>query len=247
MPRPDVLVVLLGLFVAPLTAWAGDDSACPAALTDARRAFSMPARLLESVAMVESGRRVGGRAVPWPWTVNAAGTGYFYESKEQAVAAVRGFQAAGVQSIDVGCMQINLQMHPQAFSSLDEAFEPAANTRYGAQFLRTLYIASHSWGTAMTAYHSSNPEPAAAYARKLLAIWPEAETMGLSAGPAPGGQDPVARHDYTEQFARAVAADMALRRTRRAAAPPRSRSLLRVTTAEQRHGPGWPSTTNARP
>ena len=32
----------------------------------------------------------------------------------------------GVRLMDVGCMQVNLQMHPDAFPSLDAAFDPAA-------------------------------------------------------------------------------------------------------------------------
>ncbi len=53
----------------------------------------------------------------------------------KAVAAMR---AAGMQSIDVGCMQINLRAHPAAFASIDDAFDPAANADYAARFLRDL-------------------------------------------------------------------------------------------------------------
>ena len=33
----------------------------------------------------------------------------------------------GVRQVDVGCMQINLQSHPHAFASLEDAFDPGSN------------------------------------------------------------------------------------------------------------------------
>ncbi len=36
----------------------------------------------------------------------------------------------GVQSIDVGCFQINMYYHPGAFATLEQAFDPRANAAY---------------------------------------------------------------------------------------------------------------------
>ena len=81
-----------------------------------------------------------GALHPWPWTVDAEGQGAFYDSKELAIAAVRALQARGVRSIDVGCMQVNLMHHPNAFNSLEQAFDPVArNANYAAQFLTELH------------------------------------------------------------------------------------------------------------
>ena len=89
----------------------------------------MPDRLMQAIGLVESGRRdpkaAGVR--PWPWTINAENVGSFYDTKEQAIAAVQALQARGVRSIDVGCMQVNLMHHADAFASLEEAFDPRAN------------------------------------------------------------------------------------------------------------------------
>ena len=65
--------------------------------------------------------------------MNAEGQGFYYDTKVEAVAAVRAMQARGIRSIDVGCMQVNLMFHPDAFVSLDEAFDPMANARYAAK------------------------------------------------------------------------------------------------------------------
>ncbi len=176
---------------APPTAATIDDStACNAAIATAERKSAMPKRVMGTIALVESGRVVGTRIVPWPWSVNVAGTGYYYETKEAAIDAVRTFTAAGQRSIDVGCMQINLAAHPAAFDSLDTAFEPAANADYAARFLRTLYQQSGRFATAMTAYHSQTPEFANDYARKLLAVWPGAADLGLTVDTAPPAPPP---------------------------------------------------------
>ena len=100
----------------------------------------LPLRLLGAIAEVESGRPdSAGKVRPWPWTINVEGRGEFFASKQQAIDAVRAVQAQGVRSIDVGCMQVNLMHHPNAFASLDAAFDPTANALYAARFLNTLY------------------------------------------------------------------------------------------------------------
>ena len=145
---------------------------CDPAILNAERAIHLPVRLLGSIAMVESGRvDEDGRAHPWPWTINAEGRGQFFASKPEAIAAVQALQAKGVRSIDVGCMQVNLMHHPNAFASLDEAFDPAANALYAARFLNTLYGASGSWIQATAAYHSETPWIGAEYQQRVMARW----------------------------------------------------------------------------
>ena len=51
---------------------------------------------------------------------------------------MRAVQAQGVRSIDIGCMQVNLMHHPNAFATLDAAFDPLANALYAARFLTEL-------------------------------------------------------------------------------------------------------------
>jgi hypothetical protein len=77
-----------------------------------------------------------------------------------------------VRLIDVGCLQVNLHYHPQAFASLEEAFDPPANARYAAQFLTRLHQGTRNWEQAAARYHSSTPELGDAYRLKVLAAWP---------------------------------------------------------------------------
>ena len=60
----------------------------------------------------------------WPWTVTAEGRGRYLPSKAEALAEVRQLRARGLTNIDVGCMQVNLFYHPDAFDDLNQAFDP---------------------------------------------------------------------------------------------------------------------------
>ena len=108
---------------------------------------------------------------PWPWTINVGGQGFFFPTKALAVATVRELLASGVQSIDVGCLQVNLMFHPAAFASLEQAFDPIANARYAARFLDALYDRSKDWTQAAGDYHSQTPILGAAYRNLVLAHW----------------------------------------------------------------------------
>ena len=149
------------------------EPACVASIDAAPRPAMMPVQMLHAISAVESGRidPATHRAAPWPWTINVNGVGYFYESKAQVVAAVGLLQAAGIRSIDVGCMQVNLMYHPDAFASLDTAFDPATNVAYAIRFLSSLYHQTGSWPTAAAAYHSQTPEIGADYEKKVMAAW----------------------------------------------------------------------------
>ncbi len=173
---------LLALLLVPLAGMAGAPepaaALCPAAIQTAQLGASIPNHLLSAIAIVETGRPAGpnGSLVPWPWTINAEGAGQFFDTKTQAIAATEALLARGVRSIDVGCMQINLMHHPNAFASLDLAFDPIANVAYGALFLKQLHDQTGSWAEAAGAYHSETPEIAAPYRRRVLAAWGIPET-----------------------------------------------------------------------
>ena len=159
---------------------------CEQAIRTAGAAGHMPPGMVAAVAQVESGRPdpAGGGMRPWPWTIDANGVGQFFATKAQAVAAVAALQAAGVRSIDVGCMQVNLMHHPDAFASLDQAFDPAANTTYAVRFLNALYRRTGNWPAAIAAYHSETPRIAADYQRRVLATWQHAVVTAAVTGVA---------------------------------------------------------------
>jgi hypothetical protein len=137
------------------------------------REYGIPTHLLSAIASTESGRYHKGLkiTIPWPWTINVEGKGYYFESKQEAIAAVKRYRMQGARSIDVGCMQVNLHHHPQAFASLEQAFDPAVNVAYAASFLRSLYEDEKSWKTAASHYHSKTPSRGTAYAGNVYNNW----------------------------------------------------------------------------
>ena len=185
------LVALAAFFVAP-AAWSGTPrtvtpriatplpdpaTLCDTAITSAEYAGRLPPRLLGAIGLTESGRvdPASGKVHPWPWTINAEGAGQFFETKQQAIDAVKALQARGVQSIDVGCMQVNLMYHPNAFTSLDAAFDPNTNATYATRFLNALYTSSHDWARAIAAYHSETPALGDPYRLLVMAHWQNAD------------------------------------------------------------------------
>ncbi|TPG59044.1 lytic transglycosylase domain-containing protein [Roseomonas nepalensis] len=173
--RPSVRALLgaaLALLLAPAAPAraqdGGDWSACRAAIAAVEPGSGLPPGLLGAIALVEAGRASpSGRPEPWPWSWNAEGEGGTAPSKAAAVAAVAALQARGVRSIDVGCLQVNLLHHPDAFPGLEAAFDPATNARYAARFLNRLRAGSPDWGEAIGRYHSGEPERGAAYSRRV--------------------------------------------------------------------------------
>lgn len=128
---------------------------CVAAILDAQARYGIPDNLLLAIGVQEAGRRGKGGLTVWPWTVNAEGEGAFFATRAEAMAWVRGKQAAGVTSIDVGCMQVNQRWHGAHFDTLDLAFEPLANVDYAARYLSGLYRETGDWWAAAGRYHSA--------------------------------------------------------------------------------------------
>ncbi len=89
-------------------------------------------------------------------------------------------------------MQVNLQQHPDAFPSLDAAFDPATNVAYAVRFLQGLREQTGDWARAAAMYHSATPSIGAEYERKVLAAWPEEQRLA-TASPPSAPMTPIAR------------------------------------------------------
>ena len=170
----------------PLAGKADDSLLCLKEAVRLEKKEKIQPNLLSAIALVESGRyfKQYPTGISWPWTVTAEGKGQFYDSKEEALAAVLKLREKGVENIDVGCMQINLKYHPTAFESLTDAFDPAQNVAYAAEFLKRNYRETKSWGEAATRYHSRNVHKAFKYEDKLLDVWNRLTKYGNPADPS---------------------------------------------------------------
>jgi hypothetical protein len=146
---------------------------CSSAIHEAEQQHQLPSGLLASIARVESGRPVTtmNDVRPWPWTIDADGNGLFLDSKAAAVAWVAQ-QTSHHRYIDVGCLQVDLTLHPHAFASLDQAFDPVANADYAARYLSALYRdeAGHNWDIAVGLYHSHTASLAADYRDRIAMV-----------------------------------------------------------------------------
>lgn len=146
---------------------------CTAGLRAAEAQHGTAPGLVTAIAKAESGRPIPPLPglQPWPWAINADGAAMYFQGKAAAVTWTRLALARGVRQVDVGCMQINLQSHPNAFRDLDEAFDPGANTGYGASFLRRLADETGgNWYEAVGYYHSRTPILASDYRARVAAI-----------------------------------------------------------------------------
>lgn len=156
--------------------------ACDVAAARAEHDWNVPAGVLSAVGAIESGVSGGHLgATPWPWTINAAGRGAYFATKEEAIAAVLALMARGYPYIDVGCFQIDLAYHPGVFRSLDEAFDPERNAQAAAQILATERLRASDWATAVARYHSATPGLGGPYLERVRAALPAARLRGAHA------------------------------------------------------------------
>ena len=153
-PRPDPAAGLPKVFPDPAATprQSSPGEACRVAILGAASRYGIPPELMMAISLVESGRTdpATGTRMPWPWTANAGGQDYRFETSAEAAAWVRRQQARGTVSIDTGCMQVNLP------------FDPEVNADYAARFLQALRVgpAGGDWLRAVGYYHSQTRERA---------------------------------------------------------------------------------------
>ena len=134
--------------------------------------YQIPKHLLRSISIIETGRWNHNSQMffPWPWSINHAGKSYYFSNKKEAILKVKELLESGFTNIDIGCMQINLHHHPDAFLDLNQAFEPKDNIEYAAIFLIQHYQQSQNWQQAIAFYHSQT-QAGKLYANKVLKTW----------------------------------------------------------------------------
>ena len=158
-----------------------DSVICLDAAMTIEREFNIPPHILSAIALTETGKRknIKGKSffTPTPWAINIAGKGHYFSTKEQAIIKVKSALNKGEKSIDVGCMQINLKYHGDAFETLSDAFDPYLNMRYAAEFVSSLYRRFGNWRKAVAHYHSATPHLGAPYSQKVEKNWKKAVSL----------------------------------------------------------------------
>jgi hypothetical protein len=185
------MILMFHSALAGAPAWAAGPESCETAGRAAEVEWHLPSGLLNAIGRVESGRATSsGRIEPYPFTINASGQGRFFETANEAVSATRDLLLRGITSIDVGCFQVNLMHHPDAFPHLEDAFDSAANAAYAARFLSELHTQTGDWDRSVMLYHSATPAIGAPYRDRVMAGW-QGQGADLSSArrPAPA-KDP---------------------------------------------------------
>lgn len=152
----------------PKRAAASPESVCISEILAAQERHGIPENLLLGLGLQEAGTNRNGVLTVWPYAVNSEGRGRIFDSQDAALRFVEKERRDGAHSIDVGCMQINLRWHPDAFPTVQAGFDPALNVEYAARFLRRLYEESGDWRRALGNYHSRTPEKRARYTQRAL-------------------------------------------------------------------------------
>ena len=146
--------------------------AIPTAYRRVAGQFGIPADLFYAMALAESGRAAEARQRPWPWTLNIAGEGRFFDSRIEAWRAFDRSLGEGEQRIDVGLMQINWQYHRRVLKSSWLALEPYRNLQLAAGILAECYQKRREWWSSVGCYHApGNDRLARKYRERVASHW----------------------------------------------------------------------------
>ena len=140
----------------------------PAYQLAAQRA-GIPSPVLFAVALQESGARLHGRLIPWPWTLNVAGQAERYATRAEACTGLRRALARTPASrIDAGLGQVNLGYHAHRYEHPCDLLDPYRNLAIAADILLEQHTPGEDWMVAIGRYHRpAGGEPAARYRRSV--------------------------------------------------------------------------------
>lgn len=161
MSRRTALVLL----ACVLTGIAQAREIPPPAYQVASQRAGIPSTVLYAVALQESGIRLRGRLVPWPWTLNVADQPHRYATRAEACAGLRqALKRTPATRIDAGLGQINLGYHPQRYAQPCDLLDPYRNLAIAAEILREQHTPGNDWLLAIGRYHRpAGGAPAARY------------------------------------------------------------------------------------
>lgn len=159
------LVLMLGVQATSVSA----HEVPPPAYQIAAHQAGVPSPVLYAVALQESGTRLRGRLIPWPWTLNVAGTPQRYASRAEACAGLRRALArTPANRIDAGLGQVNLGYHAHRYTQPCELLDPYRNLAIAAEILREQHTPGEDWLLAIGRYHRpAGGAPAARYRRSV--------------------------------------------------------------------------------
>lgn len=141
----------------------------PPAYQLAAQQAGVPSPVLYAVALQESGTRLRGRLIPWPWTLNIAGRAERYATRALACDGLRRALARTPPThIDAGLGQVNLGYHAHRYEQPCDVLDPYRNLAIAAEILREQHTPGEDWLIAIGRYHRpAGGTPAARYRRSV--------------------------------------------------------------------------------
>lgn len=126
--------------------------------------YGMPRGLMSAIVKHESLGR--------PNTLNVDGKALYFSSAAEAARAIQEMAKTSYE-IDVGCSQITIRWHGQAFRDIGALLDARANISYAAWHLAALKDRFGSWQKATERYHSFQSERGRSYACKVMHVMKE--------------------------------------------------------------------------
>lgn len=147
------LAIIVVCLLAPILAHA--QRTPPPAYQLAAHNAGVPSEVLYVVALTESGIRIDDQLHPWPWTLNIAGQGRFFRSKEDACFALMGaLKTVPAKRVDIGLGQINYGYHGTRVNHPCDLLDPYLNLSIAADILLSQHQENQGWLRTIGRYHS---------------------------------------------------------------------------------------------
>lgn len=105
-------------------------TSCENQIMAAAQKYGIPAGILYSVGLTETGRKGSLH----PNALNIEGKAIYADSSRHALGIFQKARADNKKLIDLGCMQINHHYHRAEFNSVAEMLDPKKNVEYAAKF-----------------------------------------------------------------------------------------------------------------
>ncbi|MCH4090057.1 transglycosylase SLT domain-containing protein [Acetobacter sp.] len=172
-------------------AQASPDMSCDRAAALVENSLDIPQGLLVAIARVESNNQ--------PLAVNVNGLSVSFSRQDLAVDAVKTMLKSGAfgsrPHVDIGCFQINLGWHSDAFPSIEAGFDPVTNGLAAGLFLRNIHARTGSWHEAVARYHAAS-QAGSRYAEAVFRKY-EGRSGQRATGyyTSPEGEVPPLQHD----------------------------------------------------
>ena len=171
---PGQGIIALLIVVTSVTSHA--EEAVPPAYRRIASQHEIPVGLFYALALAESGKMIESvnRRRPWPWTLNIAGNGLYFNNRWQAWRALDQSLRAGQDSVDIGLMQVNWHFHRARLGNTWLALDPTHNLNVGADILKDCYEKRRDWWASVGCYHApSDQARAKRYRARVRALWRE--------------------------------------------------------------------------